>query len=1052
MKRSYTYIKDLTSRRKSQPKKRKKAKKIQKKSRKALVDNPFVRQQATTKDMYTDKTRDGVIQLSYSRMAALKHASKMSGLDTASSNNLTFKDRFCVPPIPGASNWVQLGPTSIPYGQTNSPSSSVLVTGRVTSIVINRINPQVIYLGTAQGGIWKTTDGGRNWIAMSDYENSLAIGALVIDPRIDPKGNDILYAGTGEGNLLFSDPDILQQSYYGCGILKTTNGGKDWKNYGGDENTGPLSGARFFRLAINPVDPSIIFAATSYGLYRSIDNGEGWNEIAIDLLSGISNKLPATDVVINPSNPDIVYAAFLRHGIFKTANANAQVPKWERLSNKFPSSGLLRIALGISPSSPDNLYALISNEGAVIDKFLWTSDAGVSWAPIPLPGFSYDRNYPSSIGPQGDYNINVAVDPTTPDTVYLSGIILWKAVRERETNKWTVTPIGNDIHTDNHAFAFDPINHLAIYAGTDGGIFRSYDGGDTWDDTINEGLCITQFGYMDQHPTSDALVLGGTQDNGTLQFRNSPAFYFSAYGDGGFVVIDPDEPSTLVHQYIHTRLYHSKRAGNIHSWDLINDGIEQDYEESLFYAPFTLDQSNSKNIAFGSYRIFLDADQGRGNWKASQPIVLSDLNRNSQNTDARGPEVVSAICYINSDPGLIYAGTSYGKLFRITKNGTQWVAKPIHSSPLPPLFIWDISPAPDNVNKITVVMAGVGSTDKPLVHVWRGNITDQGLATWNDISGNGNGRLPDTPVNCLAIDPNLPKTIYIGTDVGVFKTDNDGDTWSRFSQGLPNCPVFDLRLHSPSQLLRAATHGRGMWEIKLDVQTMPDIYLYVRNHSMDTGRFPSSTSSTATAAFENPFPSPYTKNQLFNVNLGEGLSWDMCPDIKVDPPFYDYKNPDDVDYIKFESQLLHRDLQRGRINHIYVQVHNRGIKAAGLPPSNFKVSIKLLYADVSHGYPPLPEDFWRQLSENTFDNSVWKVIDQTRFLPSPPKTLTNTEPTVLEWDWNPGSDVPDIIGLLVVLDSPEDPIPEPSKNIFNIESLVTTERRVGLRRLNVVNV
>ena len=165
------------------------------------------------------------------------------------------------------------------------------------------------------------------------------------------------------------------------------------------------------------------------------------------------------------------------------------------------------------------------------------------------------------------------------------------------------------------------------------------------------------------------------------------------------MAIDPDEPSTVVRQYIHTRLYSSKRAGSIDSWDPINDGIEQDFYKSLFYAPFTLDQSNSKNIAFGSYRIFLDANQGLGKWKASRPILLNSLN--NQNQDERGPEAVSAISYINSNPGLMYVGTNYGKVFRITKNGTQWITKPIHSSPLPPLFIWDIAPRPDNVNTIT---------------------------------------------------------------------------------------------------------------------------------------------------------------------------------------------------------------------------------------------------------------------------------------------------------------------------------------------------------------
>jgi hypothetical protein len=221
---------------------------------------------------------------------------------------------------------------------------------------------------------------------------------------------------------------------------------------------------------------------------------------------------------------------------------------------------------------------------------------------------------------------------------------------------------------------------------------------------------------------------------------------------------------------------------------------------------------------------------------------------------------------------------------------------------------------------------------------------------------------------------------------------------------------------------------------------------------MDTGRISSSSSSNITAAFENPFPIPFKENQLFNTKLGDHLSWDMCADIKIDPPFYEFKNPDEVDYIKFETKLLHHDPQRGRINHIYVQTHNRGIKAAGMPPTNYKVAIKLLYADASNGYPNLPRDFWTGFLDNSFDKSDWKPIGETKFLPSLPKTLTNTEPTILEWNWNPGSDVPDTVGILLIIDSQEDPISEANKNIFDIERLVTTEKHIGLKKLNIVNV
>ncbi len=1021
----------------------------------------MLRLRGTTVDMQSGFNQS--LQPSMSRLAALKHTRGMpTSVVSLSPEESSFTTTSPAPsevPVPSANRWVQLGPTAVPRGQSAS-DVRLLVTGRVTAIVIHPVNPDIIYVGTAQGGIWKTIDGGRNWNPISDHEKSLAIGALVIDP----KNHDILYAGTGEGNL-FYEALSLQQSYYGCGILKTTNAGGEWKLYGGQDDdgvgggrNGPFVGARFFRLAINPLNPNIIFAATSLGLYKSINGGEAWRRMEPG--SGIPAENSATDIVFNPINPDIAYAAIWGVGLYKTGNANDEEPLWTSLlppTNGIPITDLSRIALGISPTSPDTIFALMANESEeVIDKFYWSKDGGSSWSQISLPGFTYDKFYPDSIGPQGTYNINVAVDPTTPDRVYLSAVSLWQAIRNVSTNSWAITEIGTNIHSDNHALAFHPTNHLGLYAGNDGGIYKSNDAGQTWNDVINEGLCITQFGFMDQHPTSDALILAGTQDNGTLQFRNSSAFYHSADGDGGFVAIDQNQPNIMLHEYYKPSPERSEQAGragikNVDhggSWLDVGRGLSG---SSLFYPPFTLDQSNSQNIAFGTDRIFLDSKQGLNRWKSST-ILLPGLN--SQSNDYRGPEVVSSISYVNSNPGLLYAGTNYGKVFRITKRGNKWLAQPIHSDPLPSLFIWDISPHPGNATTIIVVMAGVGSLENPLSHVWRGEFSENegDIARWVDISGSENGKkLPDTPVNCLVVEPESPNIMYIGTDIGVFRTLDGGNTWTNFSQGLPNCAIFDMRLHTATRLLRAATHGRGIWELNLDAQTIPEVDLFVRNNIMDTGRSLNKDNDLITAAFENPFPFPAGKDK-FNVKLGESLSWSMCADIKVDPPLYQFTNPEQVDYVKFETELLHSDPQRGRINHVYAQIHNRGIKPAGMPPANDKVSVKIMYANVLDGYPDLPQDFWEKFSDDSFDKSNWKPIGETKFLPSPPKTLTNTEPTILSWDWNPSSDVLEDTALMIVIDSPEDPIPQENKNILNVEEVVRKEKRIGLKRMRVVDV
>jgi photosystem II stability/assembly factor-like uncharacterized protein len=978
-------------------------------------DDPSLRHEATSLDLYS---RGDAYRLSSFRISALKRAEEM------------------LTPAAKASNWLQVGPTAIANGQTEA-TARVLVTGRVTAIVIDPTNPNIMYVGAAQGGVWKTTDGGRNWAATSDKAQSLAIGALVMDP----KKPEVLYAGTGEGNIL-GEP-----SYYGCGVLKTTNSGIDWELKGGGEKDGaPFNGARFFRLAVNPVDTNTIFAATSFGLYRSVNGGEEWT-LMTEGLPKIGGTIRATtDIVINPDNPSVVYAAFWGAGIYKTENASDDTPSWKPLTSGLPTRDITRIALAISPSSPQVLYALMANNEELINQFYTTNNSGSSWGQIQLPDTRvYNKKYEKSMGGQGTYDINVAVDPTTSDIVYLSGTPLLKAFRNPRTNIWGFTDIGKNIHPDHHAFAFHPTDNFVIYDGSDGGIYKSNDAGTSWNDVINEGLCITQFEFMDQHPDSDAVVIAGTQDNGTEQFRNNSVFYHSADGDGGYVAIDPDNPNVILHEYYNPTPHRSEDGGAFGrlqdggSWEFVGFVGDEDHrlseDPSLFYPPFALDKSNPKNIALGTYRIFLDDKQGKNMWKKNVPLP-----------GLANGELISAINYANSN--LIYVGTTEGKLFCLTQSGTKWTARAIHDKLLPSLYIWDIATYPGQDSTIIVAM-GAPILEEQKSRVWRGEVPDDGVAKWIDISGiNDGGQLPNTPVNAIAIEPKKPETIYVGTDVGVFRTINNGESWTKFGKGLPTCAVFDLRLHEPTRLLRAVTHGRGMWELKLDGKTTPEVDLYVRDHLMDTGRF-SPSSSGVTAAFDDLFQ---------NVKLGQKLFWWMCADIKVDPPFYQM-DIDEVDYVKFENRLRHRDIERGHLNRIYLQVHNRGIKPAGLPPAD-KVTIKLLYANVLNSateppepprFPALAPDFWTSFySDGSYSSSTWKQIGESKKLPWGPKTLTHTEPTIVSWEWNTPADIADRIGLLLVIDSPEDAIPEGNK-IFsnNIESLVRTEKHIGIRLVTV---
>lgn len=900
-----------------------------------------------------------------------------------------------MPPLPGSSNWTQLGPLAIPNGQTYS-AARVLVSGRVTAIAIDPTAPDTVYLGTAQGGVWKSTNNGTTWAPKTDHEVSLAVGALALDPN----SPQIVYVGTGEGNFSLD-------SYYGLGILKSTDGGATWTNLASTL----FRGNRFRRLIVDPTSgtpATRLFAATLYGLYRSTDGGTSWTKLS----SGLPANAMATDAALDAASSTL-YVAFWNAGVYKSTNANAGTPTFTKLTAGLPvatapsPNGVTRIALALAPSNPQTVFALMSNNDMsknasyTIDKFYVSTNGGASWTAIALPS--------GNIGRQGFYNLAVSVDPTTPDIVYLSATSLWKAVKSGST--WAITDIGTRIHPDNHVLGFRPGNHLTVWAGNDGGVYRSADGGTTWDDSVNKGLCITQLEFIDQHPSSPAVVFGGTQDNGTEQYRGTSVFTHADDGDGGFVTVNQGDPRHVVSTYYLPSPKRSVQGGKFGTWVSVATGLGG--TGSLFYPPMTSCRTNPNALAFGTTLVNIDPAEGTGEWKTQ--VALPGLGAD---------ERVSALSYVNAN--LIYAGTELGKVYKLAFT-TGWTATMISQSPLPTGYIWDVSPLPGNDSIVIVVMGSFG-----IGHVWRGMVPGTGSASWNNVSGN----LPDIPVNALVIDPVNAQRMFIGTDIGVFETLNGGDTWSNISAssaGFPNCAVFDLRLHEATRILRAATHGRGLWEKPVDAPSTPATDIYVRGHAMDTARmFP--RSDGVAAAFDDP---------LRQIALSDPQYIWMCADIKIDAlegsvPSYQMQVAD-VDFVAFESKLAHRHPQRSKVNRIYVQVHNRGFQPA------LNVNAKLLWVDANAGAPALPSDFWTAFPGDSTNKTQWRPIGTAKVIAS----LEANSSKVLEWDWTPPASAHEHACMIVVIDSASDPIPAGNK-VFDLAALAFKEKHVGWKNLHLV--
>ena len=470
-----------------------------------------------------------------------------------------------------------------------------------------------------------------------------------------------------------------------------------------------------------------------------------------------------------------------------------------------PAAGAFgRVSLAQSASDPARIYALLGKDDFV-GLYRTRDAAGASWE------LCTDS---SEIKLYGSFTNDVEVDPTTPDTVYVSGVELYKCRRNQSTGAWTVANIGGSIHPDSHCFAFHPARSETIYSGNDGGFYVSRNGGASWDDTPNEGLCLLQYEAIDDHGQADGFLQCGTQDNGTQQYRNSPVHYHSADGDGGYCLVSKTNGNQVVHSYYGKSLEWSDRAGEFGSYVNVSGGLDGG---GLFYPPAAISPVSGR-VAVGTTRVNIDDAMGLGGWPGSG-VALAGLS---------GP--VSAVSFAGDDR--IYCATTSGQVYRLDRRAASWNVRPLHAPPLPAgAWIWDVQSLPGDADTIMVAFSGFGLAR----HVWRGAVPASGPATWSAAS---NG-LPDVPMYALALAS--PTAWYVGTDIGVFRTIDAGAHWTNYSQGLPNTAIYDLRLNARGKLLRAATHGRGLWELRSDVARAPTVDIFVRNNIMDTAREPGET-------------------------------------------------------------------------------------------------------------------------------------------------------------------------------------------------------------------
>ncbi len=663
-----------------------------------------------------------------------------------------------------SSEWRSLGPVNEPDADDNKSGL-----GRVNCLRIHPDNPDELWAGASTGGVWKSTNGGKNWTNF-DFSQFLSIG--VNDIAFSESNPDVVYVATGDA---FGLGHSAMQNY-SIGVIKTTDGGNSWKvtNFSADIDNRLLIG----RVIVHPQNENIVIAATSNGIFKSTDGGNNWNNTSTGTFF--------IDMEMHPGNSDILYAStFSWSGngqIFKTTDNG---DNWE-LVRSIP--GAVRIALAVSPAAPDIVYALSARVNYnSFHSIQISDDAGENW--FIVSDYTSNPNYlgrlfgegNDALTGQGAYDLAIAVNPKKSNEVYIGGINIWKSISDGTSFSISSHWFGANglpyVHADIHDLIYSKDGNT-IYSTNDGGVDKSTNGGNSWTG-ISDGLVITQFYRMGASDQDPYFVIGGTQDNGTSILENGK-WRNVLGGDGMECIIDPTNKSRVYGTLYYGDIRKSNDGGKNFFQSLSRN---QTGENAAWIAPFVLDPSNPRNVYVGHQNIWKSTNYGSyGSYEA-----ITDWNGSILRNLAVAPSSASTI----------YA-SSLTNLKKTTNGGNSWVD--IMNSGT---AITYIAVHPDDSDRIWVTKSGFSSNDK----VWEFDGEE-----WKNISGN----LPNVPVNSIVYQKDSPDRIYVATDVGVFYSDYNSAHWQRFGSGLPNVIVFELEINYTNNKLRAATYGRGLWETDLE--------------------------------------------------------------------------------------------------------------------------------------------------------------------------------------------------------------------------------------------
>jgi hypothetical protein len=675
----------------------------------------------------------------------------------------------------GLWEWDWLGPSNIG--------------GRIRAILPDPNNASVLWLGGVAGGIWKSSNSGASWSVVDDFMASLAITSL----SFDPSTTSIMYAATGEG---FNNGDALP----GNGIFKSTDGGVTWNQLASTNNT-----AFYYvnRLAAHP-DPDsagILYAVTAASavggtnrVYKTINGGVTW-------VNKLTTASRACDV-----NPNEVIVGCRNHVYLSTNYGQTWSNETSGAANKLPSDGG-RCEVSFCPSNTQRIYVSLDRNGGEI----WRStDNGSTWSII-----NGGTNY---LGTQGWYDNAIWVNPANSDQLVVGGVDLYRSsnggVSLAKISRWQDYHNGgsaNSAHADQHmivqAADYNTTTNPEVYFGNDGGIQKT---NNIWTVTTNSGwinLANTSLGIT-QFFGGAAASVGGAQDNDKLRYKltgdwSGPHNWFQAQtGDGGFAAVNYSNPTILYGEYVYLSISKSTNSGA--SYGTFTTGLSDagDDLRALFIAPFSLDPNNPAILVAGGSRIWRTVNSA-GNWSQIGAEIGSYVNGNGDTEYYKCSTI--DIDYGNS--ALIWVGYDNGNVALTTNTGTDWTRVDLNDGGLPNRFVTDIAINPNNSNEVFVTFGGYYNNN-----VW---YTPDAGVSWENRSGSAPYNLPSLQVNTVRYHPSKSDWVYVGTDLGIFATQDRGINWSVVTnfngfEGPVNTEVAEL-FWQGNEFLIAATHGRGMF-------------------------------------------------------------------------------------------------------------------------------------------------------------------------------------------------------------------------------------------------